>query len=83
MTYVKGLQRVIDHDAHSQTDYVKTLRTYLDNNMNIAQTARDLFIHRTSLIARLERIASLLDIDLDNPNDRLQLAINLRMLSQS
>ena len=79
MTYARGLKAVIEHDRNAGSEYVRTLRTYLDNNMNVAQTARELFIHRTSLMARLERIERLMGLDLSNADNRLHLALNLRM----
>lgn len=58
-------------------DYWTTLRVYLDNEMNVTQTARDLFIHRTTLQARLQRIQS--TIDLSKPEQRLYIRYCLYM----
>lgn len=52
----------------SSVDYWATLKTYLDNEMNTAQTARDLYIHRSTLQTRLDRIAEI--IPLDTPEQR-------------
>lgn len=41
----------------------------------ILQTARELFIHRSSLTYRLERIQKLTKVDLDDPKDRLLLQL--------
>ena len=43
-------------------DYWGTLRIYLDNEMNTSETARELFIHRTTLQARLRRIEKTIDL---------------------
>lgn len=82
MLYRRGLDRLVEHDKRSQTDYVETLRTFLDNNMRVTETARALFIHRTSLMARLKHIEKIVSADLDNPDDRLQLMINLRAMER-
>ena len=49
-------------------DYWETLKVFLDNEMNAAQTARDLYIHRTTLQARLDKINSI--ISLKTPEER-------------
>lgn len=56
----------------SGVDYWSTLERYLDNNLNIAQTARDLYLHRSSLLGRLERIHQILGRDLDDPELQLE-----------
>lgn len=50
-------------------DYYHTLKTFLDNEMNISRTANELFIHRTTLLTRLEKIKKA--VALDTPEQRL------------
>lgn len=76
--YSSGFLHLLEYDAASQADYLGTLQTYLDNNMNIAKTAKDLFIHRTTLLERLKRIENLLNTDLKDPNQRLYLNLILK-----
>lgn len=76
----KGVSLLLDHDTDAQTNYVYTLRTYLNNSMNITKTAKDLFIHRSTFLDRLKRINKLLQIDLDDPDQRLRLLISLKVL---
>ncbi len=76
--YPEGLSRLARHDASSPVSYVDTLRTYLDSSMSVAETARALHLHRSSLIDRLERIMQILDCDLTDPGVRLALQIVLR-----
>ncbi len=40
----------------SNVDYWNTLRVYLDNECNASKTANELFIHRSTLLTRLEKI---------------------------
>lgn len=76
--YTQGFQNLISHDQNSKTSYLETLRVYLDNCMNIAKTASDLNIHRSSLIERLHYIESLLDGELTDPDYRLHMTILLK-----
>jgi hypothetical protein len=80
MLYFTGIQRLIEHDENSTTSYLETLSIYLKNNMNITQTAKELFIHRSSFVERMHRIENLLDADLENPDDRLRINITLKLL---
>lgn len=80
MYYSDGLKRLFEHDAQSQTSYIETLRTYLNNNMNVTATAAELYIHRSTLLERLSRIKKELWDDLDDPDIRLRLMIVLKAL---
>jgi carbohydrate diacid regulator len=46
--------------------YQKTLETYFDNNLNISETSRRLFLHRNSIIYRFNKIFELTGL---NPKD--------------
>lgn len=43
-------------DTSGSMELLKTLRTYIMNNYNVSETARKHFIHRQSLLARLQKI---------------------------
>jgi purine catabolism regulator len=61
------------------TELIHTLETYFSHNGNLSQTAEALFIHRNTLIYRMERIASITGLDLDNPENRLAIQLALRI----
>ncbi|MGM9659370.1 MAG: PucR family transcriptional regulator [Faecousia sp.] len=77
-----GFARLVRHDAASQTNYVQTLRVYLNNNMNSSKTAQELFIHRSTFQERLQRIESMLDLNLEDPAQRLYLMLMLQILEE-
>ncbi len=62
-------------------DLVGTLSVFLHSNYNIAQTARELHIHRQSLLYRLEKIEELTEMSLSSHQDLFLLEIWLRVLS--
>jgi hypothetical protein len=68
-----GIRQLIQHDNQNQTEYLPTLMAFMENNMNIAQTAAQLFIHRNTLTYRLKKIQQILG---QSMNDKL-LYINL------
>lgn len=65
-----------EHDEQNATEYLKTLRTYMDANMNAVAAANRLYIHRSSFINRMERIHKLVQLDLNDPNERLYINLS-------
>lgn len=61
------------------TDLIETLRVYLQNNGNANATAEELFIHRSSLLYRLEKIEALLDVDLSDSEARFNLMMAFKL----
>ena len=61
---------------------IKTLATYLDEQGSMVRTAQKLHLHRNAVTNRLRSITELLDVDLDDPDQRLalQLACRARLL---
>jgi DNA-binding PucR family transcriptional regulator len=79
----KKLLALVRADEDGQGEYVKTLRCYLDNRQSATRTAEELFMHRTSLLRRLERIVRISGIDFDDADEVLYLALSLRMLDRA
>lgn len=58
---------------------LETLQGFFDNNLSITQTAKALFIHRNTLLYRLERIKKVTGLDPKKFDDAVQLRIALKM----
>ena len=73
------------YDTEQHSNLLETLEAFFAHHGNLSQTAESLFIHRNTLQYRLERIAEIASIDLDNPETRLalQLAIKAHRLLNS
>ena len=76
------LLKLLELDREKGSQLFLTLKTYLDNERDIPRTAARLIIHRTTLTYRLKKIASVVDLDLEDPQARLYLQLSLRMLEQ-
>lgn len=78
--FPKGFDEILSHDLKGSVSYLETLSIFLDESMSYSKAARRLYIHRSTLIERIERIKNILHIDLNNPDHRLQLQIILKLL---
>ena len=63
--------------AQPRTDLVDTARAVLDNGGDVAVAARIFHVHRTTLYYRLDRIASLIGVDLRAGHGRTDLQLAL------
>ncbi|MBV8715681.1 MAG: helix-turn-helix domain-containing protein [Chloroflexi bacterium] len=67
-------------DATRRSEFVRTLDAFLRAGGNHMRAARDLNVHRNTLIYRLERIQELLGgVDLEDPEARLNLQLALKI----
>lgn len=73
----KYIGPLIELDKKYQTDYIKTLDCYLQNESIIQKTAEKLHVHYNTVRYRLSKIEELLDIDLNNHFNRLNLQLAL------
>lgn len=70
------------YDGENGTRLLDTLRVFIQFRQNITHTAVRLQIHRTSLLARLERIRSLTAVNLDDPSVCLHLLLSFELMKR-
>ncbi len=66
------------YDRAQNSNLVETLEAFFAHHGNLSQTAEALFIHRNTLQYRMDRIAEIASIDLDNPETRLALQLAIK-----
>jgi len=71
------LGSLLIHDGSGE--FLRTLEAYFDNNGNLSQAAEARFIHRNTLIYRMDRIAEISGLDLDHTETRLAIQLALRI----
>lgn len=76
------LLAMMDHDRQKGTQYFETFREYLLNERDIPKTSEKLIIHRTTLLYRLKKIQSMLNVNLEDPWERLYMTLSLWILEQ-
>lgn len=78
----RGLIKLRNRDAETSGDYWHTLTVYLDNKMNATQSAKQLFLHRSSMIQKLERINDILGVDLNDADMRLYVQLCMKLIDK-
>ncbi len=73
---------LVEHDRERRSDLVRTLRTYFASGANASEAADRMFLHRNSMLYRLERIQKLTGLDLKDPDASLALRLGLLALEK-
>ncbi|MFE7107866.1 PucR family transcriptional regulator [Streptomyces sp. NPDC057575] len=73
-----GIDAMTAYDHEHQTEYAASVSAWLDAGGNAAKAAEQLTIHHNTLKYRLRRARELFTLDLDHPDDRLSLWLQLR-----
>ena len=71
--YEDTLGELIEYDLKNNSKLVDTLKEYLANNCNVNKTSQAMFLHRNTLIYRLNKIKEVLKRDLEDSMERLNL----------
>lgn len=72
------LSRLIDHDRDRDM-LLDTVKNYVKNEKNVSLTAREMHLHRQSLLYRLKKIEELTGLNLNRHNDLFLLEICTRL----
>jgi len=68
--------------ADQDGELLRTLETYLDCNSSPSETAIALGIHRNTVINRVDKLKTLLKVDLNEPDERLALQLACRVIKR-
>lgn len=71
------------YDKEHQTDFYETLQCYIRNHFNAVQTAKELQIHRSTFLYRMDRLQTLFELDLNQEDSLLYILLSMKMLDQS
>ncbi len=72
-----ALDKLEEYDEANQSDFLRTLAVYLENDCNAQKCGRLLFLHRNSLVYRIRRIQEITECDLSDPVERAYLRLSL------
>lgn len=68
-----------DYDSQHGTELLTTARCFMEQRYNVSHAASELCIHRSSMLARLERIRDISGFDWESWDDRVHLAISFML----
>lgn len=77
--YQDQVGRIASYDHRKGTDLLDTLEIYLECAGNLTRTSNRLFVHRNTLIQRLERLQSLCEVDLQERSNWLTLQVAIKV----
>ena len=60
---------------------MSTISKFFENNLNISETARQLYVHRNTLVYRLERIENAIGLDIRKFDDAMTFRIAIMVLA--
>jgi sugar diacid utilization regulator len=78
-----NLQAIAAHDARKGTSYLRTLQAYLDAFGDVPVAADRVGVHPNTFRYRLRRLVGMFDLNLKDPDERLVLGLQLRLLGGS
>lgn len=74
-----SIKDMIKCDKKEGTEYINTLKTYFACNRSMPATAKALFIHKSTLFYRFDKMKQLFDIDIKNPDKLFIYEYSLRI----
>jgi sugar diacid utilization regulator len=78
--YTETIEPLSSYDEQYETELVATVEAYLDNDGNVAATAKQLFTHRHTVRYRLERVKELCGHDVSATEGREKLGLGLKAM---
>lgn len=73
--FTDGIPDVFDEET------MVTIQKFFENNLNISETARQLYVHRNTLVYRLERLEKIIGLDIRKFDDAMTFKIALMVIS--
>jgi sugar diacid utilization regulator len=75
------LERILAHDEKQNATYALTLRAYLDCFGDVPRASERISVHPNTFRYRMRRLVELFELDLDDPDERMVLELQLRLLA--
>ena len=77
--YNEVLGKVADYDATNNTDYMSTLKCYLQNNASVQAVAQITYVHRNTINYKLAKIKEITGYNLASVEDRLKIMLAFKI----
>lgn len=73
----KAVGRLTQLKEGEQEELLTTLSAYLQNNCRVSETAKKIYVHRNTVLYRIEKCKEILQCDLEDPEENLRLRLAL------
>lgn len=77
--YKEKLSAILEHDKNYNSELLKTLLCIIDNDWNLKNSAKDMFVHYNTMKYRYKKICELMEDDLNNSESRMNLLLAVRI----
>ncbi|MDO4490014.1 MAG: helix-turn-helix domain-containing protein [Lachnospiraceae bacterium] len=71
-----ALELLREQDKKTGSELYRTLKVFTEERFSASAAARELFIHRSTFLHRMERITELTSVDFDSKKDRASLTLS-------
>lgn len=78
--YLKKFDELMEGDIRRNTNNMHLLRVYLENNQAVTATAKEMYMHRNSVIYRIHRIEEILEVSLEDHQDVFRVNYSLKLI---
>ncbi len=78
--YQSSLGKLIEFDQQNNSNLIDTLEQYFKSSGNISEAAKNMFLHRNTFIYRFEKIKTILNSELKNPDEVFKLQMGLLIM---
>lgn len=75
--YDDNICKLVEYDKENNSDLMSILKMYYRCKFNSSETSKKLFIHRNTLLNKLDKIKSILNIDLENYDINVSLYLGI------
>ena len=72
--------KLVQFDKENGTDFLGTLKLYINVHASAQRTAEHLFIHKNTVIYRVNKALQIMNLDLDNSNHLIAILLSMRIL---
>ncbi len=77
-----GLLKLIQYDREHKRTYTRSLKAFLENQMSVSRTIRQLYLQRATFIYQLKRIKEISGLNLNEKSSQFQLLIVFQIMDE-
>lgn len=78
--YKKTIEPLVEYDAKNNSDLCPVIKSYLNHDGSVKETADELFVHRNTINYKLGKVEEILNIDLQTLEARLEIKLGFMLM---